>query len=130
MKSVQIGLSNKDKARLEHAKKVASLSTCKFKHGAVVVRGGRVLSVGVNSYRNFPMDFSVMPRDSSSVHAEEAALAVLGGKDARGATMFVARVNNIGEERMSRPCSRCMRRLRKAGIKRIIYTIDSQVQFD
>lgn len=122
-------LSKRDRARLSQASKVASVSDCKYKHGVVIVRGGRVLSIGTNSYRNYPMDFNVISKEDSSVHAEEAALRALNG-EAKGAIMFVARVNNMGIERMSRPCKRCMSQIRAAGIKRIVYTMDTEIELD
>ena len=92
-----------------------------MKHGAVIVKGGRVLSVGINKFRNHPL--IIQPeiiKTVCSVHAEVDALRKI--KDARGATIYVARVNNRGAERMSRPCNYCYDAIRKAGISKIIYT--------
>lgn len=60
--------------------------------------------------------------DKFSVHAEEAAIARCG--DIRGATIYVARVNNQGEIRMSAPCGMCQDLIEKAGIRKVIYTCE------
>ena len=92
-----------------------------MKHGAVIVKGGRVLSTGVNKERNHPLIVSSEHiKTHCSVHAEVDALKKAG--DVRGATMYVARVNKTGQERNSRPCKYCYANIKKSGIKKIVYT--------
>lgn len=112
-------LSRKDRAMLNLAKKVAETSMCTQKHGAVIVRGGRVLSLGVNKQRNDTMVYSPLT-DRVTTHAEMDALSRV--KNPHGATIYVARVNNLGEDRYSRPCDNCYKQLVAVGIKRIVYT--------
>ena len=84
-----------------------------MKHGAVVVRGGSVISVGVNKNRNHPtMVPSEHIKTHCSVHAEVDALRKV--KNTKGATIYVARVGKNGQDRMSRPCDRCHDVIRKA----------------
>jgi deoxycytidylate deaminase len=126
LKFFKRNLSVQDRARLDRAKNVAATSDCRYMHGAVAVRGGRILAVGINSYRNtFPL-FDMVPPYGRSLHAEEACLKALGG-EADGVTMYVARVNRRGEEMMSKPCNACTQLLRDAGVKKVVYTIDSQI---
>lgn len=126
MKYTQNDLSVKERARLAQAKRVAAVSDCAYKHGAVGVKGGRVLGVGVNSYRNSKDIYDSLPDDARSTHAEEALLKVMGDA-ARGSTVFVARVNRSGDERMSKPCPRCTILLKEAGVRRVVYTVDSSL---
>ena len=121
-------LSKSEKAHLARAVNVAKTSTENNLHGAVIVRGGRVLAVGVNSFRNDPNTVST-PKRESSIHAEIAALKAMGNT-AKGATIYVARVNRQGEERMSKPCTNCMDAIVKAGIKKIIYTVESAITIE
>lgn len=67
---------------------------------AIVFRGGAILSVGVNL------------RDH---HAESRALKP--HRDYSGARMVVARENGG----ISRPCTACMEKLRRAGIVAVTY---------
>lgn len=126
MKITQSNLSNKDRAWLKMAKKLAVTGECKKRHGAVAVRGGRVISVGINRYRQ-DQDYSFIPQEARSFHAEEACLRALGG-DAQGATLYVARVSRkFKTEMMSKPCDECMNLIVAAGVKRIVYTIESEI---
>lgn len=44
--------------------------------------------------------------------------------DLKNATIYVARVNNSGEQMMSKPCINCQEALRARGIKKVFFTID------
>jgi deoxycytidylate deaminase len=86
-----------------------------FKHGAVLVKSGKILSEGSNKYTN-----TGKIHGFGSIHAEESALRSIK-KDAKGGTMYIARSASYGPA-MSKPCYRCQLVLRNAGIKRVIYT--------
>lgn len=100
---------------------MAEQSTCRMRHGAVVVKGGRVLSTGVNKLKNHPLNVSEEHIKKCSVHAEVDA--VKKASNPRGATVYVARINKRGDEMLSRPCNKCYEYLIQSGIKKIIYTI-------
>lgn len=76
--------------------------------GAVVVRGGSVLSTGVNVAKPYG-------KDNGGRHAEVRAL--MPHYDFRGATLYVARENGGA----SKPCPNCMAAIRRAGISKIVY---------
>ncbi len=92
-----------DTKHLSMATQVASLSECRMKHGAVVVKNGNVLGISTNVVRNSPKN---VDWKHSSIHAEVRALRKAGFP--RRATVYVARVNKNGERRMSMPCAGCM----------------------
>lgn len=101
---------------LERALLLASCSEhSNFKHGAVLVKGGKVLSEGSNKYTN-----TGKMHGFGSIHAEECALRGIK-KDPRGGVMYIARVASYGPA-MSKPCYRCQLILKNAGIKRVVYT--------
>jgi deoxycytidylate deaminase len=99
--------------------RLAKTGPCDIHHGAVIVKGGRVMSHGVNTFRNAPN--ASLPPGSVTEHAEEAALRILNG-NARGAKIYIARVMKSGQTGLSRPCNRCYEAIVNAGIKEIIYT--------
>lgn len=113
-------LSRRDQAWLRIACKLAECSTEKMRHGAVVVLGGSVQAVGFNKRTNNPHTHKDL--HWLSEHAEMAALRRC--KRTQGATIYVARLNKHDQQRMSRPCPKCMKLIVEAGIKRIVYTID------
>jgi pyrimidine deaminase RibD-like protein len=102
---------------LELAARNAALSNCPFKHGALVVRGGSILSSAPNKHRNPPtIDYL-----GSSVHAEVAALR---GTHAAGATLYVVRLAPSGLA-LSRPCPRCWTAIERSGVKAVVYSTGS-----
>lgn len=117
-------ISRTQKSFLNLAQKAAGASECVQRHGAVVVRGGSVLSIGVNKWRNDVALANDMMDDGRSadvsVHAEIDALSRVSNP--AGATIYVARINKSGEPRLSKPCNRCAKALREAGITKVVYT--------
>lgn len=116
-------LSRSQRSWLDLAVRLAETSDGENKHGAVVVKSGRVRGMGVNKWRN--RDVHIVPDTEHnphiSVHAEIMALSRAG--QVKGATVYVARVSKNGEERYSRPCERCESELINRGVKRVIYTM-------
>ncbi len=86
--------------------------------GAVIVRGGSVLSTGVNRYRNHPS--KVMSLDGVSYHAEEVAIRRAG--NVANATIYVARVTRSGYIGMAMPCDRCQQLLNDYGVRTAVWT--------
>lgn len=105
---------------MKTAIKLALKSDQNQKHGALVVKNGRVLGQGVNVRRNLPSDW--IEADAISVHAEVMAMARVNPDNLRGATVYVARTGKCQPHMLSRPCSRCYEALKAAGVKRVIYT--------
>lgn len=103
--------------------KLAEFSTCKQQHGAIIIKGGSVLSVGVNCNKNDPT-FIGEATKNWSVHAEIAALRVLKDTNLKNATIYIARINKRGKPMMSKPCPKCEKAIKNAGITKIVYTID------
>lgn len=83
----------------------------KYRHGAIVIQGGSIVSRAHNLGRN--THWGVPNRGR---HAEERALQP--NKDYTGATLCVVRHDG----NMSAPCSSCMDKIRKAGIRKIVYS--------
>jgi deoxycytidylate deaminase len=117
-------LSKKDVSFLNMARYFADKSEEKKKHGAIVVKSGRVVGVGFNKFKNHP---DVVPESliklHCSRHAEEVAIKE-AGKNSQGAILYVARVNNQGLDRNSKPCYVCHKLIKKSGIKKVIYTTE------
>lgn len=113
-------LSNRDRSLIQTAIKLASRSECNYRHGAIVYKSGRVLSMGVNSYRNKASD--TVDEYGISVHAEIAAIRRVSPDLLRGSTVYVARIKKCDEHGMSKPCPRCHEALVDAGVKRVVFT--------
>lgn len=88
--------------------------------GAVIVKGGRVLSTGFNEVRY------TKELRNSTLHAEEAAILKLLKskrlKDLAGAELFVSRVCPSGRLGLSKPCSRCTHLIQSVGVAKVHYS--------
>jgi deoxycytidylate deaminase len=117
---------------MQHAIELAKKSTMEMKHGCVIVntkcRDKQIVATGINEHV-----LNCEERNVFSIHSEMKALANLIGirghneKYLENCTAFVARVGSerLGYQvKMSRPCIKCQKLLKKMGIKRIFYTID------
>lgn len=109
---------------IERAAHLAVNDACsgEYNLGAIIVKGGSVLSVGTNRRRNDPLYLPDMPRGDWSFCAEETALGRVKNAGARGATMYVARVTPGGRWGLARPCDKCAELIIDAGINKICYT--------
>lgn len=92
--------------------------------GAVIVKGGRVLSTGYNQLRPSKLI------GTNTLHAEAHAVLKLL-KDNRlhdlvGSDCYVTRFTRGGRVGMSRPCPHCMELLRSSGVRRVYFTTDNE----
>lgn len=102
---------------LETAVELARTSRCRYRHGAVVVYDGKVISQATNKKVGDPSK----EWRRSHIHAEVAAAAAARSRVA-GSTVYVARVLANGRPAHSRPCRKCLSYLRRAGVAKIIWT--------
>lgn len=96
-------------AYLKIAKRIANRSPHRsFKHCAVLMKGGSLISVGFNH---------------GTTHAEMAALAKPWASEVKGCTMLSIRVT-VGQELLAnaKPCANCEAALREIGIKKVLYS--------
>jgi deoxycytidylate deaminase len=121
-----MGLSNRDRSYLSVARYLAAKSNARNTHGAVVVKGGRVLGTGWNKNRNHPAIVSPEHiKTNCSYHAEEVAIREAGEDNVKGAIIYVARISKRGEDRDSKPCPKCASLIEQVGIKRVIFTMEA-----
>jgi deoxycytidylate deaminase len=100
-----------------------------FRHGAILVNGGRTISIGYNEdkYCSMAVPYRNKLKGIATYHAELSALVNLAPEAVRGGTMFVARAaKNTGELRMSKPCQMCHNFMSDYGLKQVYYTIDEE----
>jgi len=102
-------------ARLE-----AEKSTHRFKLGAAIAKGKKVLSKAYNTNKTNPRFGS---GDYDTLHSEGHAIykAVRQGIDLEGTTLYVFRKNNT----LAKPCPSCERLIRDHGIKKVVFSDDS-----
>lgn len=70
-------------------------------------------------------------RQCFNAHAEARTISRCGRPGTKmgnlliRATIIVVRISNGGVLRMSRPCAKCMERIKTSGIKKIVYSTDN-----
>ncbi|WP_443078932.1 hypothetical protein [Streptomyces sp. NBC_01497] len=103
-------------APIDLAIRQALRSRCRYRMGAVLMAGNRVLAWSPNLPRNNP----VVDFQHATFHAEEVVLR--RARRTRGAVVYVARVNRTGTTLLARPCPRCQQALAVAGVTHAYYT--------
>lgn len=97
--------------------------------GCVIVHGSRIISSGCNriGYTHFLRD-----RDfPESIHAEQAAILRLLRRNPHslvGSTIYVSRVDRMGNAKLAKPCLTCQRIIKAVGIRRVIFTTNTGVE--
>jgi len=81
-----------------------------FRLGAVAIRKDDVMVYACNGNSQIP---------NPSAHCEARLVRKLD----RGATVFLARTNALGQWACSKPCPSCQRKLRRAKVKKVYYTL-------
>lgn len=105
---------------LMHAKKIAKLSQEHFKIGAVIVKGNRIMGLGVNCRKSHPKANG----PHRNIHGEHAAILNAGLNNLQGASAFIFRERRDTSPGISRPCNSCLNLLQEAKIKKIVYSIN------
>lgn len=103
------------------AKQAAISNHHKFKLGAVLVKGGRVLSSGFNIPKKGPDT----PPCRESIHAE--VVTIKGAKKPDGATIYVARLSNSGKLALAKPCEYCIEHMKANGLYRVVFSVSDSV---
>ena len=98
--------------------KRASKSFMCHKHGACIIKNGKIYSCGVN--KNVQVSSN---KHQWSIHAEMDAIMNTNPKTIKGMDIFVIRV--CGKDKIlrnSRPCNSCITKLKEKGISRVFYS--------
>jgi len=102
------------------AKEAKKSNHKQHRHGAVIVKGGNILSTGYNQLR--PSNVI----KTKTLHAEaHAILRILNQRrhhELVGSTMYVSRWTRGGILSQSRPCSDCCNLMRSVGIYDCVFT--------
>lgn len=97
---------------------------CQHKVGAVIVKKGRPISTGFNSYKTHPLIHKKNPLKTT--HAEISAISRTKDRESlAGATIYVFREHRDGSMAMARPCPCCWAVCQEHGIKDVYYTTET-----
>lgn len=113
-------MSGRDARWLSAALLTAEQSVGPQRHGAILVRGNRIVGRGWNRVQP-PPAAGIVPWHVKWRHAEEAAI-LDAGADAEGAALYVARLSVRYGAVLSEPCPRCWKVIDRFGISRVRWT--------
>jgi dCMP deaminase len=116
--TISYSRKNRMESFLRVAKEAARNSTYHHKLGAVIVKKGRVISVGYNKpHKTHPKSNTRF----KTIHAEFDAILGCDKDDLKGATLYVVRSAKKGPN-MAKPCACCMELIEMVGIKKVVYS--------
>lgn len=126
------------KAILKNLKKAQSVADCsdfpRQRLGAILVNGNRVLAVGYNQTKTFPMQkrYNVYrefenndSKNNGGIHAEMCLLqrTKYENIDWANCVLYVARKDKLNRMRIARPCPACLKAIKERGIKTVYYSV-------
>ena len=126
--AVPAPITGKLQKYFNYASRVALKSNYgKIRHGAVLVKGGSVLSLSCNKdkFSSFAKRFRCESMGTATSHAEIGCLCGVTRQKTSGATIYVVRINQEGEFRLSKPCPMCHEALKHCGIKKVVYSTNN-----
>lgn len=97
--------------------KIAGTSQCHYRMGAIIVKGNRILAVGVNVVKTHPIVTKNYQDHCVSIHAELNAI-IRAQTDIIQSTLYVARDGG----KVSKPCTACQELMKLAGIRTMVYS--------
>tara|TARA_R110002110_G_scaffold5437_2_gene28158 strand:- start:24914 stop:25369 length:456 start_codon:yes stop_codon:yes gene_type:complete len=121
--------AGRDKRYLEIARKVANESTFpRFRHGAVLVRGGSVINTSCNELDavSWANRFRQHQCGHATRHAELGAIFGIAREKTKNSVMYVVRINPSNDFLLSKPCPMCILALKHVGVKKVIYSVDNK----
>lgn len=92
-----------------------------FRHGAVASANNVVVAKASN--RKFPMSYG-----AGAIYSQHAETSTINkcNKSIVGGSVYVVRINKQGRLANSKPCTNCELAMRKAGIKKVYYSISPE----
>jgi deoxycytidylate deaminase len=100
-------------------------STHKMPMAAIIARGNRVISFGVNKRKTHTSQKLTHPNRNTlqHLHAELDAIIGVEKDQLEGSTIYVCRRLRNGDVGISRPCAMCQKLIEAAGISLVYFSI-------
>jgi len=120
-------MSQKFPERLESARRTSLKSKARMRLGASIFKSGRLLASCCNNRAN-----KKETKGRVEHHAEVRALRFVQRRtdvDTHGATIYIYRTSFLGPA-TAKPCKECQEELKRAGIRKIVYTISNPPFFE
>jgi cytidine deaminase len=101
-------------------KKIAIESIVYYKHAAALISGNKIYSSGTNKFiKEIKINNQIYYK---TIHAEITVFKKLPKKKFHGLDIIVIRINKNLSLQNSRPCTQCIEKLYKLGIRKVYYS--------
>ena len=98
-------------------------STYRFRIGAVIFKGSRIISSGHNGIRSSSQIKSKFKKYENSLHAEQAALMNINWNKVKGCSILVLKISKTKKQLSNaKPCPLCQKLLAHIGTHNIYYS--------
>jgi deoxycytidylate deaminase len=115
---------SRDERMIGLAIKISGLSTHRCQMAAVIARGNRVVSIGVNKNKSHPKQINPHTgNQGASIHAELDAILGKPEEVLKGADIYIGRRLKDGSWGLARPCNQCWAILASVGIRNVVYSV-------
>jgi len=108
---------------LKTAIKEAYKSNHRQRHGCVIFKGSKIISVGFNEIRYCSRLDEKYKKWINSLHAEQKTI-LFSDCSLKRCSLLVVRINRKGNLRNSKPCRVCMGLIKDVGISKVYYSND------
>jgi len=109
---------------LKTAIKQAERSNFKHRHGCVVFKGSKIISIGFNEIRHCWKLDKKYKRWVNSLHAEQKAI-IFSNCNLKRSSLLVVRINKNGKLVNSKPCNLCLGIINDVGISNVYFSDNS-----
>lgn len=121
-------ITKKDERWLSLAAKVSKCSSHnRYKIAAILVKGGRLLAVGINKDAS-PKRFTNPHRKNMRLHAEIDCLIGISKESSKDSTLYVKGQTFAGGIMNVSPCQTCLGMIESMQVRRIVYQDMNQIR--
>ena len=123
-KPISKTLSKKEQNYVDLATRISYQSDHHHRHGAVLVKGSRIINTSPNrsKFNSFASRFYPKEKEWATIYAELGSILNVERKNTDGATVYVVRVGIKDKLRMSKPCETSQAAMEWVGIKKVVYS--------
>lgn len=115
-------ITKKDQRWMSLAQKMSKASNHhKYLFCCAIVKGGRLISIGINKDQSAPKLYAKPNRPNMNLHSEIAACHGIDKKEIKNATAYIGGMSKSEKRILTKPCSVCYNWLKTMGIRRIVY---------
>lgn len=117
-----IMITKKDTRWMNLAQKMSRASNHhRYLFCCLIVKGGRLISVGINKDQSAPKIYARPDRPNMNLHSEISACHNIDRRELKNATAYIGGISKTGGKILTKPCRMCYSWLQTMGIKRIVF---------